>query len=168
MNAVSAQAYTHTASRASLYAFLAWLFLKQPDEDFVTRLQASDIQGNLHTISSSSASMSRMIAGLNAMRSSLVGSSSRTQEGLCQALAVEHTRYLRGVGRAYGTLPPYESLFRPSWSGEDQSLLLQLAEFYHQAQAVIPGEIAERVDYLGVELDFMHLLCNEANLYGTV
>ena len=85
----------------------------------------------------------------------------QTLEDICLALAVEHTRYLRGIGRAYGPPPPYESLYRSPEAGEDNSYLLQLTEFYQQAQAAIRTENAERVDYLGIELDFMRLLCEE-------
>ncbi len=157
----SAEVRAQSQSRAAVYGFLAWLFLKLPDVDFVARLLANDVQDSLQLFSSDSESASRMIDGLNGMRLSLVDGVPGTLEDMCLALAVEHTRFLRGVGRAYGPPPPYESLYRSSEAGEDNSFLLQLTEFYHHAQAAILSESAERVDYLGIELDLMRLLCDE-------
>jgi TorA maturation chaperone TorD len=152
---------TESQSRSAIYGFIAWLFLKQPDVEFVTQLLSDDIQDSLAILPFRSESTYKIIAGLKQMRSSLLESGPRTLEDLSLALAVEHTRFLQGVGRAYSLPPPYESLYRSSEAGEDNAFLLQLTEFYRQAQAAIQTESVERVDYLGIELDLMRLLCEE-------
>jgi TorA maturation chaperone TorD len=161
MTTAPVEVQTLSRSRAAIYGFIAWLLLNQPDADLVTRLQANDIQDSLTILPYGSKSTSTMIDGLKQMRSSLLESSPQTSADLCLALAVEHTRYLRGVGRSYCPPPPYESLYRSSEDGEENTFLLQLTEFYQQAQAACRTENAERVDYLGIELDFMRLLCEE-------
>jgi TorA maturation chaperone TorD len=161
MSTIQAEVQTLSQSRAAIYGFLAWLFLKQPDADFVTRLLANDIDDSVQIFPSGTGSTSRMIDGMKVMRSSLLDNGPRTLEDICLVLAVEHTRFLRGVGRAYGSPPPYESLYRSSETGEDNAFLLKLTDFYRQAQVAFLTENAERVDYIGVELDFMRLLCEE-------
>jgi len=152
---------TQVQSHASSYAFLAWLFLEQPDVDFVTRLLAGDTQDSLGSLTSSSLADSRMITGLQIMRSSLQVQGSRTIEDICLTLAVERTRLLRGVAREYGPPPPYESLYRSLEASDGISFLVQVAEFYRYAQIDLLAERADRLDYLGLELDFMRLLCEE-------
>lgn len=152
---------TQVQSRASSYAFLAWLFLEQPDIDFVTHLLADDLQDSLGSLSSSSLADSRMITGLQMMRSSLQVQTPCTIEDTCLALAVERTRLLRGVSRDYGPPPPYESLYRSPEPSGGISFLVQVAEYYRYAQIDLSAERADRLDYLGLELDFMRLLCEE-------
>ena len=161
MMAIPAQAHAQAQSRAAIYGFLAWLFLEQPDADFVTRLLEDEVQDSINSLSSKIALDSRMLDGLKLMRLSLMNGEFRTMEDLCRALAIEHTRLMRGIGSSYGPPPPYESLYRSSETGDDHSCLLQLTEFYHTAQVAVPAEDAERVDYLGLELDLMRLLCEE-------
>ncbi len=152
---------TQVQSRASSYAFLAWLFLEQPDIDFVTHLLADDLQDSPSSLSSSSLTDSRMITGLQMMRSSLQVQTPCTIEDTCLALAVERTRLLRGVARDYGPPPPYESLYRSPEPSGGISFLVQVAEYYRYAQIDLSAERADRLDYLGLELDFMRLLCEE-------
>ncbi len=95
------------------------------------------------------------------MRSSLEMNGRHTIEDTCLALAVEHTRLLRGVARDYGPPPPYESLYRSAEVSSEVSFLVQVAEFYRHAQVNLPAERADRIDYLGLELDLMRLLCEE-------
>jgi putative dimethyl sulfoxide reductase chaperone len=161
MTTISAQVQAQAQSRAAIYGFLAWLFLEQPDADFVTRLLENEVQEHINSLSSKIPPDSRMLDGLQRMRLSLLNGESRTPEDLCRTLAVEHTRLMRGIGSNYGPPPPYESLYRAAESGDDHACLLQLTEFYHRAQVAIPVDDAERVDYLGVELDLMRLLCEE-------
>jgi TorA-specific chaperone len=148
-------------ARAASYAFLAWLFLEPPDADFVTRLLADDLQDSLGSLTSSSSADSRIIVGLQMMRSSLQTENPCTVEDMCLALAVERTRLLRGLAREYGPPPPYESLYRSSEASGGNSFLVQMAEFYRYAQIDLPAERADRLDYLGLELDLMRLLCEE-------
>jgi TorA maturation chaperone TorD len=161
MTTISTQVQAQAQSRAAIYGFLTWLFLEQPDADFVTRLLENEVQDHINSLSSKITPDSRMLDGLKRMRLSLMNGESRTTEELCRTLAIEHTRLMRGIGSSYGPPPPYESLYRSPETGDDHACLLQLTEFYHRAQVAIPAEDAERADYLGVELDLMRLLCEE-------
>ncbi len=163
MSAAPVGVQHQSQSRAAIYSFLAWLFLKPPDVELVTRLMANDFQDSLAILPFGSGSTSRMVDGLKQMRSSLLERGPRPLEDICLSVAVEYTRYFRGIGRMDNPPPPYETLYRSFDAGEDNAFLLQLTEFYQQAQAAMQAENAERVDYLGIELDFMRLLCEEEN-----
>lgn len=152
---------TQIQARASSYAFLAWLFLEAPDFDFVTKLLADDLHESPGSPTSSSPAGSRMAEGLQMMRSSLQANSPCTVEDICFTLAVERTRLLRGVANGYGPPPPYESLYRSSEDRRANTFLVQVAEFFCFAQIDIPAVHADRLDYLGLELDLMRLLCEE-------
>lgn len=152
-------------SRAAVYGFLAWLFLNQPDAEFISHFLANDVQENLQIFPIGSEATSIMVAGLKKMHSSLLEIDPYSAEEISRELAVCHTRSMRGVGKAYGPPPPYESLYCENEAGDDSALLLQLTEFYHQAEAAVPAENAERVDFLGIELDLMRLLCEEENRF---
>ncbi len=158
-----AQVRTPLQRRAACYGFLAWLFNEQPDEDFVACLGADDLQESLRSLASGSVPDSRMISGLQVMRSSLVGDGYRAVDEICASLAVERTKLLRGIARDYGPPPPYESLYRDA-QGET-SVLVEIAEFYRIARAELPTGRADRIDYLGLELDLMRLLCEQEDRY---
>jgi TorA maturation chaperone TorD len=147
-------------SRSVSYAFLAWIFLEAPDCDFISRLLADD-HNNWTGLISDSTDNKSIISGLEMMHCSLRGNQPVAIEEICSYLAVEHTRLLRGVSREYGPPPPYESLYRSSEISSETSILVQIAEYYRQAQVKLPECGSDRIDYLGLELDFMRLLCEE-------
>lgn len=52
MMVISAQVQAQAQSRAAIYGFLAWLFLEQPDADFVARLLDNEVQEHINSLSS--------------------------------------------------------------------------------------------------------------------
>ncbi len=154
----AAQASPH--SRAAVYSFLAWLFLEQPDVDFIARLQALDIQQEVRSLLSNWPSDVQIISGLQRMSAALIANGQRNIEDIRAELAVEHTRLMRGVASGYGPPPPYECLYRSSSPGGESALLLELAEIYQTAEAILPKAQIDRLDYLGLELDLMRFLCD--------
>ncbi len=52
---------TQTQYRAASYGFLTWLFLEQPDGDFVARMLADDARDSLHLLASGSKADSRSL-----------------------------------------------------------------------------------------------------------
>jgi putative dimethyl sulfoxide reductase chaperone len=150
-------------SRAAGYGFLAWLFLEQPDHGFVTRLLAPDVQAGLLSLASDASADSKIVIGLQEMVAYVAGDGSRSIEGTCQAIALERTRLLHGVERHDAPKPPYESLYRSPEQGGGISVLQSVAEFYREAQVEQSERQVDQIDYLGLELDLMRLLCEEEN-----
>jgi putative dimethyl sulfoxide reductase chaperone len=148
-------------ARAAGYGFLALLFLEQPEHEFVSRLLAADVQEGLRSLASGAAANAKIVAGLQEMVAYVKVGGSRSIEATCQVLAVERTRLLHGVERHDAPPPPYESLYRSPEVGGGISVLEALAEFYREAQVERSERQVDQIDYLGLELDLMRLLCEE-------
>lgn len=73
-------------------------------------------------------------------------------------LSRDWTRLFRGVERN-GVLPPYESLYRTGKLQEKPSR--EIHRLFSQLGIRVPDEWHQPPDYIGVELDFMRLLCSK-------
>lgn len=72
-------------------------------------------------------------------------------------LSRDWTRLFRGVEKE-GILPPYESLYRTGKLQEKPSR--EIHRLFSEMGIRIPDEWHQPPDYVGVELDFMRLLCS--------
>ncbi len=154
---------TQARDRGISYGFLAWLFLEHPDREFLERMLSAEPASWALSVGEGEVSPS-ILAGLEAMRASLSSRPGQSTEGLCRELAVQRTRLFRGVAPGYGPPPPYETLYRDPEGAGEAEVMLQLRRFYREAGAQLPPDQGERLDYLGLELDLMRLLCEEESL----
>ena len=161
MNNSSTEMRNQANLRCASYAFLAWLFLEQLDSDFITQLLADEVQDSIRLLASEDPSGSKMNDGLHEMMSFVTAKGSWTVEEVCQALNVERSMLLGGISRSYGPPPPYESLYRSDKLVSETSVLVDVAKFYREVQVELPKQPVDRIDYLGLELDLMRLLCEE-------
>jgi anaerobic sulfite reductase subunit A len=150
-------------SRAASYGFLAWLFVEQPDRDFVNRMLSKDVQEGLRSLTAGSTANSKIAAGFQEMVTYITGDGSQSTEATCQVLALERTKFLKGAGHHDAPPPPYESLYRSDGKGGGISVLEAVAKFYRSAQVEPAERQVDQIDYLGLELDLMRLLCEEAS-----
>jgi TorA maturation chaperone TorD len=82
----------------------------------------------------------------------------RTDEEILTNLSRDWTRLFRGVIRD-GILPPYESLYRPKRS--QKKPVQEINRLFSKMGVQVPEEWHQPSDYIGVELDFMRLLCDK-------
>jgi putative dimethyl sulfoxide reductase chaperone len=148
-------------SRGRSYGFLAWLILEGPDAPFLERMLGGEVGTYLASIADSGSSDRLIQAGLEEMRGWLAGHADEPLEQLRQELAVQGTFIFKGIAPGYGPPPPYEAVHRRPGAGADAETLLSLREFYREAAAELPCSSRERLDHLGLELDFMRFLCEE-------
>jgi TorA maturation chaperone TorD len=80
----------------------------------------------------------------------------RNDEEILKDLSKDWTRLFRGVARD-GILPPYESLYRPERLRKEPAQ--QINRLFSEVGIQVPEEWHQPSDYIGVELDFMRLLC---------
>jgi putative dimethyl sulfoxide reductase chaperone len=73
-------------------------------------------------------------------------------------LSRDWTRLFRGVDRD-GMLPPYESLYRPERLRKKPAQ--EINRLFSGMGIQVPEEWHQPSDYIGVELDFMRLLCEK-------
>lgn len=166
--APSAAAREVAASRGRSYGFLAWLILKGPDMPFLERLLGEEVGVYIASLAGSGGSDPRLIAGLEEMRGWLAENADEPLEQLRQELAVQGTWLFKGIAPGYGPPPPYEAVHRRPGAGADAEILLSLRGFYREAAADLPCTSRERLDHVGLELDFMRFLCEEeSRLWGS-
>ncbi|HSB77731.1 MAG TPA: molecular chaperone TorD family protein [Candidatus Methylomirabilis sp.] len=166
--APSAAESEEAASRGRAYGFLAWLILEGPDTPFLERMLGGEVAAYLASLAASGSSDPLLIAGLEEMRGWLAGNADGPLEQLRQELAVQGTWLFKGIAPGYGPPPPYEAVHRRPGAGADADILLSLRGFYREAAADLPCTSRERLDHLGLELDFMRFLCEEeSRLWGS-
>jgi TorA maturation chaperone TorD len=79
------------------------------------------------------------------------------QEQILRRIAVDRTRLFRGISEKDSPPPPYESVYREErLCGESST---EVSRFYCKLGVTLSEASNESPDYLGIELDFMRLLC---------
>jgi putative dimethyl sulfoxide reductase chaperone len=149
------------ASRGRSYGFLAWLFLEGPDTPFLERMRGADVGTYLASLAAGGDADPLIQAGLEEMHGWLAGRADQPPEQLRQELAIQGTWLFKGMAPGYGPPPPYEAVHRRPGAAVDAETLLSLHAFYREAAAEVPSTSRERLDHLGLELDFMRFLCEE-------
>lgn len=157
----AAEMSAQAASRSTTYGFLAWLFLEDPDTGFLERIRAAG-DGFPDPLRPAAEEMGpAILAGLADMRGYLSERSHLSPAEACLELAIQRTRLFRGVAPGYGPPPPYEAVYRCPQACTEPELMLRVQSFYREAGVELPPDQAERLDYLGLELDLMRFLCAE-------
>jgi TorA maturation chaperone TorD len=82
----------------------------------------------------------------------------RIDEEILTNLSKDWTRLFRGVVRD-GILPPYESLYRTKRLQKKSAQ--EINRLFSKMGVQVPEEWHQPSDYIGVELDFMRLLCEK-------
>jgi TorA maturation chaperone TorD len=160
-HAPSAAESEQVAARERGYGFLAWLFLAAPDIPFLERMLDADVGSYVASLAAGGGAHPMIITGLEEMRGWLAAQAHLPLEQVRQELAVQETWLFKGIAPGYGPPPPYEAVYRRSGAGVDAATLLSLRSFYREAEADLPPNSRERLDHLGLELDFMRFLCGE-------
>jgi TorA maturation chaperone TorD len=102
-----------------------------------------------------------VMVGLEEMRGWLRSQADTPPDGLSRTLAVQEAWLFKGIALEYGPPPPYETLHRRPGAAGEAETLVSLQAFYREAGAELSPASRERVDHLGVQLDFMRFLCGE-------
>ncbi len=143
--------------RSNLYDLLSSVYIHIPqkeilslDWDIVPSIFRAPQEGTEKFIQ-------KMEKGLNLIHHFLRKDNPSDVERIKQ-LSIDWARLFRGVDPR-GPLPPYESLFR---TGNLQDKPAQEVNRLFSAMGIrIPEEWHQPSDYIGVELDFMRLLCSK-------
>ncbi len=143
-------------ARAAFYSFLSVHFTTLPDVAFVERMRNRDVTVMLEALVNDAGADADIAAGASLMQSYLNQTHGDDLAKLAESLGVDRTRLYRGVSRTYGPPPPYEMVWSKTW--QDVGLLETLAGIYREAGLAPSPEVQERLDYIGVELDFMREL----------
>jgi TorA maturation chaperone TorD len=141
-------------SRAAFYSFLNVHFTTLPDAAFVKRIRDGEFIQTLDALVKDDSIAKEIAAGAALMRDYINRTGSDDVAKLSEKLGVDRTRLYRGVAPGYGPPPPYESVW--NGSGQGTAVLQAIAAIYREAGLARSPDATERIDYIGVELDYMH------------
>ncbi len=143
-------------TRAAFYSFLNVHFTMLPDVPFVERFRNGDLIVMLEALVNDDAVETDIATGAAMMRAYLDQTRIQEASELAQSLGVDRTRLYRGLSPTYGPPPPYEMVW--SKTGQDVKLLVTLAGIYREMGLGPSADLIERMDYIGVELDYLREL----------
>lgn len=144
---------TIAKARAAFYSFLNVHFTSLPDATFVQKIRDAEFTGMLDSLAKDSSVAKEIADGARLMRDFIGQTKSDDVVKLSEKLGVDRTRLYRGVAPNYGPPPPYESVW--NGSGQGTAVLQAIAAIYRQAGLARSPDATERIDYIGVELDYM-------------
>jgi len=143
-------------ARAAFSSFLNIHFNVLPDEKFVRQMRQKEITSMLQLLPKDASVHEDIAAGAALMGKFLQETLDAKPAELSEKLGVDRTRLYRGVSPTYGPPPPYEMVWSKSWI--DVSLLQALAAIYRENGLAPSTEVVDRLDYIGLELEFIHTL----------
>lgn len=148
-----------TKARGSFYAFLGLHFLELPDEDFVSVLRNKSFRTALRRVAKGGEVHPDIAAGARLMRAYLDAADALHAAELAKRLGVDRTRLYRGASSGRGPTPPYEAL----WTAPEKegSALQEISALYARGGFVLKADVHERLDYIGIEMNFMERLVAE-------
>ncbi len=143
-------------ARAAFLSFLNLHFQVLPDVRFVERVRNGELSSVLEALVNDPSGGEEISTGASLMLNYVEKTRSVDKEKLSEELGVDRTRLYRGVAPGYGPPPPYEMV----WSkvAQDFTILAQIAGIYAEAKLATSEEAQNRLDYIGVELDFVREL----------
>ncbi len=144
-------------TRARFIAFLNIHFTTLPDVAFVQKIKSDEFTTVLEALAGDEVPNAGFATGASLMRDYVRSSLDLDASQLSTALGVDRTRLYRGVSPEYGPPPPNEAVWAKG-TEPVSAMLLALAEIYRQAQLEISPSAHERLDYVGVELDYCYKL----------
>jgi TorA maturation chaperone TorD len=145
-------------ARAAFYAFLSVHFTTLPDAPFVERMRSGDFTTMLEALVKDDSVEPDIATGASLMRAYLDNTLGDEVAQLAEKLGVDRTRLYRGITPEYGPPPPYQTVWTRSRAGQDVDILQTLAGLYREMGLAPSPEATERLDYIGVELDFLREL----------
>jgi TorA maturation chaperone TorD len=143
--------------RSSLYALLASVYIQAPTRTTLSLNWEPILKLLGFPKKGAEKSLKDIEKGLRLIKDYVLKKDLLGEEGLVD-LSKDWTRLVRGVD-IKGLLPPNESLYR---TGRLQEKPVQeINRLFSKMGIRVPEEWHQPSDYIGVELDFMHLLCEK-------
>ena len=148
--------FTVAQARRSVYDLLSAFYLELPDQKMVNSIFNPDFERGLSPIASVFET-GEMQEGLRLIANFISSFKKEPQEEILRRIAVDRTRLFRGISEKHSPPPPYESVYSEQrLCGESST---EVYRFYCKLGVTLPEAWTESPDYLGIEIDFMRLLC---------
>jgi putative dimethyl sulfoxide reductase chaperone len=144
-------------ARASLYSFASLPFNALPNLAFVQHIRGSAYVSALEALADDKSLPEDVTTGASLMQGFVCSTGDKDESALSDELGVDRTRLYRGVSPSYGPPPPYEAVWTKAGTPVTE-LLQAVARTYREAGVVLSPETKERIDYVGIQLDFSQQL----------
>jgi len=143
-------------ARGQVYDFLSALYLELPNLKMIQSIFGAEFERGL----SSAVSMfeaDEIKEGLKLIANFITAFKEQSTEEVLKRISIDRTRLLRGVSQQHSPSPPYESVYREGkLCGESTT---EVSQVYCRLGVRLPEEWTEPPDFIGIELDFMRLIC---------
>ena len=161
METVTSEDFTKLAqSRSGMYRFLASIFLEKPTGEFVAHLKSGDLHKTLSSQVPPEGELNEFADGLRAIEGYSRNNRDRPFKELQLELEVEWTRLFRGIKDKSSPPPPYESVYEGEGKLMGEHAVDVMAD-YAKVMVEVTKDLGEAPDHIGVELEFMGLLCKK-------
>ena len=137
---------------SNAFAFLATILNNQPNEEMIVELRKIYNEEELPL--QKGGGSYHLIAGY-------LNDSNKPTATLAQELSVEWTRLFRGISPVYGPKPPYAGVYN-SEDGVGVNTIMAITQMYSAHGLGIREDKHNRMDYLGIQLDFISILSKRA------
>ncbi len=134
-----------TRQRIASYTFFSYIFFTLPNADFIAKIMALPAAGGDSD------------EGSVLLQKYVRESQGKEVEALMTELGIDRTQLLRGLTK-HGARPPYESLYIQAIP---QDIIGALNKAYAQKGYSVVRDVRESSEYIGVEINFMQLLCEQ-------
>ena len=152
----TAKPFAIAQARRSVYEMLSGFFLELPAPETVNSIFDPDFDRRLSAVGSVFET-GEIREGLRLISAFISFFKNDSREEILKRIAIDRTRLFRGVSEKHSPPPPYESFYREQrLSGQTSA---DVYRFYCRLGVTLPEGWTESPDYLGVEIDFMRLLC---------
>ncbi len=142
--------------RSDLYGMVSSIYIQVPDKKTLDLNLVDPVLRLLGAVPKETKEASRSLAdGVQMISDSISERGRHFEEGVLD-LAKDWTRLFRGVDKN-GPPPPYESVYLDGRMQTKSSR--EVHHLFSRSGIRIPEEWHQPADYIGVELDFMRLLC---------
>ena len=152
----TAKPFAIAQARRSVYEMLSGFFLELPALETVNSIFDPDFGRRLSAVAPVFET-GEIREGLRLISTFISSFTNDSREEILKRIAMDRTRLFRGVSEKHSPPPPYESFYREQrLRGEGSA---EVYRFYSKLGVTLAEEWTESPDYLGIEIDFMRLLC---------
>ena len=163
----SAEMAESARTRASFSSLLNVHFITLPDSDFVKRIRDTEFCTAMESLANDQALPADLSVGASLMLKFMRDNADVADAELSDILGRDRTTLYRGLTPKESPAPPCEAVWsrtRPNVT----ELLQELVAIYRQSGMFLAEETGERLDYIGVEMDYMRQLAErEAEAWQT-
>jgi len=143
-------------ARRQVYDLLSALYLELPNLKMIQSMFGTEFKRGLSS-AVSNFEADEIKEGLKLIAGFITAFKEQSTEEILKRISIDRTRLLRGVDQQHSPSPPYESVYRDGRLCSESTI--EVSQIYRRLGITLPEAWTEPPDYIGIELDFMRLVC---------